>query len=173
VAARFSYVGKRALPFDPIAVARTNWDERGGGGATMQFATSIMRAQQIVLAATDAALKPFGLNFARFEALVLLSFTRRGSLPLGKMGERLMIHPASVTNIVDRLEAQGFVTRLPHPDDGRTTLCELTPSGRDVVSAALIAVNETGFGVDHLSDDDLATGTALLTRLRSANGDFE
>jgi DNA-binding MarR family transcriptional regulator len=166
-------VGKRTLPFDPIAAARDNWDQRGEGGATMQFATSIMRAQQIVLAATDAALKPFGLNFARFEALVLLSFTRRGSLPLGKMGERLMIHPASVTNIVDRLEAQGFVTRVPHPDDRRTTLCQLTKEGRRIVESALVAVNETGFGVAQLSPQDLASGTAILTRLRSVNGDFE
>ncbi len=166
-------MGKRALPFDPIAAARANWDERGDGGAAMQFATSIMRAQQIVLAATDAALKPFGLNFARFEALVLLAFSRRGSLPLGKMGERLMIHPASVTNIVDRLEAQGFVTRVPHPEDGRATLCQLTKAGRNVVELALVAVNAAGFGVGDLSQDDLSSGTAVLTRLRSGNGDFE
>ena len=82
----------------------------------MAAATSIMRAQQIVLAAVDGALRPFGLTFARYEGLVLLLFSRRGALPLGKMGQRLMIHPTSVTNIIDRLEEQGLVRRVPHPD---------------------------------------------------------
>ncbi len=138
----------------------------------MQFATSVMRAQQIVLAATDSALKPFGLNFARFEALALLSFSRHGSLPLGKMGERLMIHAASVTNVVDRLETQGFVRRMPHPEDGRTTLCELTDSGRAVVEKAFVAVNAIEFGLSSMSAADLESGTELLTRLRASVGDF-
>ena len=85
----------------------------------MAAATAIMRVQQIVLAAVDEALRPFDLTFARYEALVLLQFSRKGSLPLGKMGERLMIHPTSVTNIVDRLEVQGFLRRVPHPTPSR------------------------------------------------------
>jgi DNA-binding MarR family transcriptional regulator len=165
-------VKRRALPFDPIAAARSNWDANGDGGSAMEFATSIMRAQQLVLAVTDAALKPFGLNFARFEALALLSFSKRGSLPLGKMGERLMIHPASVTNIVDRLEAQGFVVRSPHPEDGRGTLCELTDEGRSVLAEALVAVNKAGFGVSQLSQADLVRGTKVIAKLRAEHGDF-
>ena len=45
----------------------------------MAAATSIMRAQQIVLAAVDGALRPFGLTFARYEGLVLLLFSLRGA----------------------------------------------------------------------------------------------
>ena len=40
---------------------------------------------------------------------MLLSFTRSGALPLGKIGERLQVHPASVTNVIHRLEKDGFV----------------------------------------------------------------
>src|SRR3954463_15060788 len=93
------------LRFDPIDEAKRQWDQRWEGGAPMAAATSIMRAQQIVLAAVDGALRPLGLTFARWEALVLLSFTRTGSLPLNKIGERLMVHPTSVTNTIDRLES--------------------------------------------------------------------
>ena len=46
---------------------------------------------------------------------MLLLFSRRGSLPMARIGERLQVHPASVTNAVDRLEAQGLVRRVPHP----------------------------------------------------------
>jgi DNA-binding MarR family transcriptional regulator len=138
----------------------------------MAAATSIMRAQQIVLARVDDALKPFELTFARYEALVLLTFSQRGSLPLGKMGERLMIHPTSVTNIVDRLEAQGLVRRVDHPTDRRTTLCEITDDGRRLVDAATGAVTAVDLGIAGLTDREVDQLTALLGKLRRAAGDF-
>lgn len=138
----------------------------------MEAATSIMRVQQIVLARVERALKPHALSFARYEALVLLSFTRRGSLPLGKMGERLQIHPASVTNIVDRLSQQGLVRRVPHPEDGRTTLCEITDEGRTVVKEATRAVVESQFGIAALSGRELEQLSRLLRKVRAGETDF-
>ncbi|MET0728975.1 MAG: MarR family transcriptional regulator [Acidimicrobiales bacterium] len=163
----------RQLPFDPIAEARRHWDSRWSGGAPMAAATSIMRAQQIVLARVDEALKPFGLTFARYEALVLLTFSRQGSLPLGKMGERLMIHPTSVTNIVDRLEGQGLVERLDHPTDRRTTLGQITAKGRALVEQATKAVVAVDVGISGLTPAETAELTELLGKLRSASGDYE
>jgi DNA-binding MarR family transcriptional regulator len=96
-----------SLSFDPIARADELWKGRWGESPSMAAITSIMRAQQILLAEVDAVVKPFGLTFARYEALVLLTFSGSGSLPLGKIGERLMVHPTSVTNTIDRLEGQG------------------------------------------------------------------
>lgn len=139
----------------------------------MAAATSIMRAQQIVLARVEEALKPFELTFARYEALVLLSFSRRGALPLGKMGERLMIHPTSVTNIVDRLEAQGLVRRADHPTDRRTTLCEITEAGRAIVAKATDAVTSVDLGIAGLSEREVDQLTRLLTKLRRSSGDFD
>src|SRR5450432_1685882 len=81
----------------------------------MRVATSIMRAQQILLGRYDELLKPHGLSFARYEVLVLLRFSRYGALPLGRIGERLMVHPTSVTNSIDRLGNVGFVERRPNP----------------------------------------------------------
>src|SRR3954447_16707627 len=102
----------------------------------MRAVTSIMRAQKILLAGLDAALRPFNLTFARYEALVLLTFSGSGALSLSKIGERLMVHPTSVTNTIDRLERQGYVRRRPNPSDGRGVLAEITESGRDVVESA-------------------------------------
>ena len=95
----------------------------------MAAVTSIMRAQQLLLAHLNEALKPFDLTFPRYEALMLLSFTRNGSLPLGKIGERLQVHPTSVTNTIDGLEASGYVRRVPHESDRRATLAEITSDG--------------------------------------------
>jgi DNA-binding MarR family transcriptional regulator len=162
------------MPFDPIDEARVRWSEQWDPDVSdaMAAATSIMRAQQIVLAAVDGALRPFGLTFARYEGLVLLLFSKRGSLPLGIMGQRLMIHPASVTNIIDRLEVQGLVRRSPHPTDGRTTLAEITEAGRRLAREATKAVNDVAFGLGRLDVQDLENLQRIIGRLRRGNGDF-
>src|SRR4051794_41534842 len=124
------------LPFDPIDEAARQWGQRWDGVPAMHAVTSLMRVQQLVLARLDGLLKPHGLTFARYEALVLLVFSSRGSLPLGKMGERLQVHPTSITSIIRRLEAAGLVERRAHPDDGRAGLAPVTPPGRRPVEAA-------------------------------------
>lgn len=165
--------GSRPLPFDAIAEARRQWEARSWpAAAAMAAATSIMRAQQIVQARMDEALRPFDLSFARYEALVLLSFSRSGALPLGKMGDRLMLHPTSVTNIVDRLEAQGFLRRTPHPSDRRTTLASITDEGRRVVEKATEAVAAANLGMGDLPVEILDEITEALRLLRVDAGDF-
>ncbi|HEY2429221.1 MAG TPA: MarR family transcriptional regulator, partial [Acidimicrobiales bacterium] len=161
------------LSLDPIAEAERQWDRRWEGGTVMAAATSIMRAQQIVQARVDEALRPLGLTFARYEALVLLSFTRTGKLPMGKMGERLMIHPTSVTNIVDRLEQHGLVRRVPHERDGRTTLVRITDAGRALVARATKEVVASDFGLGTLSDAECKELTGVIRKLRLGVGDFE
>jgi len=160
------------LPFDPIARAAELWDDRVGSSTSMAAVTSVMRVQQIIQSAVDAALKPHGLTFARFEALVLLYFSRKGALPMRVMGERLQLHPTSVTNIVDRLETDGLVRRTPHPTDRRTTLVEITDAGLQRRESATAAVVEVNLGLKGLTDRQTEQLTDLLTKVRRAAGDF-
>jgi len=166
-------LNNRPLPFDAIAEARRQWEAHGWPvPSAMAAGTSIMRAQQIVLARVDSVLRPLDLTFARYEALVLLYFSRQGALPLGKMGDRLMLHPTSVTNIIDRLEDQGLVRRVPHPTDRRTTLAEITDDGRAVVEKATEAATSATLGMGGLTDRELDQLTTLLRKLRVDAGDF-
>ncbi|CAN5753332.1 MarR family transcriptional regulator [soil metagenome] len=160
------------LPFDPIDEAARHWDERWGGVEAMRAVTSLMRVQQLLLARLDETLRPHGLTFARYEALVLLSFSRHGALPLGKMGERLQVHPTSVTSIVNRLEASGHLRREPHPTDGRTVLAAITAEGRGVVERATADLVAADFGLGLLDEAALQQLTELLRPLRRAAGDF-
>lgn len=163
----------KPLDFDVLAEARRQWEQRDWGApAAMTATTSIMRVHQIILSRVDDALRPFDLTFARYEALVLLAFSRQGALPLGKIRDRLMVHATSVTNIVDRLEAQGLARRTSHPTDRRTTLAEITDDGRRLVGKATEAVSATDFGVGALDDDELDQVTALLRKIRVDAGDF-
>jgi DNA-binding MarR family transcriptional regulator len=139
----------------------------------MAAITSVMRAQQIYLARIDTVLRPFDLTFARFELLTLLSFAKAGSLPMNKSSVRLQVHPTSVTNSVDRLEAQGLVQRLAHHTDRRTTLIKILPVGRRILAKATAALNEEVFADPGLSSADANKIFALLRKLRSGERDFE
>src|SRR3954454_14322862 len=115
-----------------------------------------MRVQQLVLGRLDGILKPHGLTFARYEALVLLCFSSRGSLPLGKMGERLQVHPTSITSIVQRLVGAGLVPRRPTRDDGRAVRAEAPEAGRAVLETAPRQLVGAEFALGALDDVQLA-----------------
>ncbi|MFE2105596.1 MarR family winged helix-turn-helix transcriptional regulator [Kitasatospora sp. NPDC059463] len=161
-----------ALDFDPIARADELWTRRWGTVPAMAAITSIMRAHQILLSRVDAVLKPYGLTFARYEALVLLTFSRTGELSLSKIGERLMVHPTSVTNTVDRLERAGLVARRPNPLDGRGVLAAITDRGREVVEGATRELMTMEFGLEEYDADQCREVFDLLRPLRVAAGDF-
>ena len=164
----------RPLNFDPIIEARRRWVAHGWGEAAegMAAITSIVRAQQLYLARIDTVLRPLELTFARYEVLMLLMFSRRGSLPLNKIGSRLQVHPTSVTNAVDRLERQDLIKRVPHSSDRRTTLAEILPAGRDLAMRATRALNEEVFSRPGMAPADLRQLVEVLQRFRQAAGDF-
>jgi DNA-binding MarR family transcriptional regulator len=157
------------LPFDPVSEAAKNWSQHWGDDPvpSMRAVTSIMRVQQILLARLNDELRPFDLTFPRYEALMLLFYSRRGALPLGKMGDRLQVHRTSVTNIIDGLERSGFVSREPHERDRRTTLAAITDRGRETATAATERLNAMHFGTEPLPAHDLDELTKLLRRLRA------
>ncbi|HVV89265.1 MAG TPA: MarR family transcriptional regulator [Solirubrobacterales bacterium] len=163
-----------ALPFDPIEEARRHWSERwpGDAPAEMVAVTSVMRVHQILMARLNELLEPFGLTFPRYEALMLLHFSRRGSLPLGKIGERLQVHRTSVTNTIDGLEKLGLVRRVPHDTDRRAVLAEITPKGRKVAEKATTTLNEARFATEPLNESELAELSEILRTVRDGAGDF-
>ncbi len=159
---------------DPLAEAKRQWIAHGWTDAAdgMALVTSVMRAQQLMLARVDAALKPFRLSFARFEVLRLLAFSRAGSLPLSSVVARLQVHPTTVTSTAERLVRDGLIVREPHPHDGRAALLALTDSGRELVERATRALNDEVFTDPGMSDDDAAALVAIVARLRKNAGDF-
>jgi DNA-binding MarR family transcriptional regulator len=163
------------LPFDPIAEATRLWREHGWEEAAdgMAAVTSLMRAQAIVLAWVDDVLRPLGLTFARYELLMLLSFTREGRLPMTKTGARLQVHPTSVTNAANRLEKAGLVARRPDPADGRGVLVEITDAGRVLAAKATALLNQEVFSRPELAGPGILATVEAVRGLRRAAGDFE
>jgi DNA-binding MarR family transcriptional regulator len=164
----------RQLTFDPIAEAARQWREHWGEDSAppMAAVTSIMRAHQLMLSRLNRELEPHGLTFPRYEALMLLFYSSHGSLPLGKMGDRLQVHQTSVTPLIDGLENAGLARRAPHPSDRRTTLAVITPRGRKTASAATRTLNAHRFGTAPLLDSELDAITRTLEGFRREAGDF-
>jgi DNA-binding MarR family transcriptional regulator len=165
-----------SLPFDPIRRAAVLWERRWGRASApqaMAAATSVMRTQQLLLATYDAVLAPYELSFPRFEALTLLEFSRDGRLPMTKLSRRLMVHPTSATHIIKRLAEQGFVARVPNPEDGRGTLAAITPAGRAVVADATTALVGAGFALDALTGAERVELFRLLEKVRRGARDFD
>ena len=164
------------LPFDPIARAEELWRARWGDDSrsvAMASATSIMRVQQLLLARFDAIAGRHGLTFARYEALVLLAFSRAGRLSMSRIGERLMVHPTSATNIVQRLAAQGLVERVPNPEDRRGAFAVITEAGRDAMELVTADLEAVEFGLEMLDEEQHATLFALLRAVRIGARDFD
>ena len=162
------------LSGDPVAQAREHWVAHGWERAApgMAAVTSLMRAQQIMLGRVESVLRRFDVTFARYEVLMLLLFSRSGALPMRVIGERLQVHPTSVTNAVDRLELAGLVRREPHPTDRRTTLVTLTREGRSVAQRATRALNLEVFEQPGIPQDSLQELIEVLARFRREAGDF-
>lgn len=162
------------LPIDPIAEARRHWVAHGWDKAAdgMAAVTSLMRAHQIALARVEAVLKPHGVTFARYEVLMLLYFSRKGSLPMAIIGQRLQVHPTSVTNAVDRLEADGMVRRSVHPGDRRVTIVALLDKGRDLAANATEELNAEVFTAPWVPPEGIASLVDVLTEMRRTAGDF-
>ena len=159
---------------DPIEEAQRLWSEHGWAGAAdgMAMVTAVMRVQQILLQRVDAVLRPLGLTFARYEILMLLTFSRSGSMPMKRLGSRLQVHATSVTSAVDRLVAQGYVERKSDASDRRSVLASITPAGRAIADQATVAINSGVFESPGLRSEDVNELNRLLRSIRIQAGDF-
>jgi DNA-binding MarR family transcriptional regulator len=101
-----------------------------------------------------------------------LYFSRAGHLPIKKVGQRLQVHPASITNSMDKLVRAELVRRDPDPNDGRSAVIVLTPKGCEVALKATEAINREVFESLALAPDRLSLLFEILAELRAEAGDF-
>jgi len=159
---------------DPIREAHRQWVAHGWAEAAdgMVMVTALTRVQQLLLERIDAVLRPLELTFARYEVLMLLSFSRSGSMPMARVGSLLQVHPTSVTSAVARLEAQGWVERTRSETDRRVVLASVTDAGRAVAQAATEGLNRDVFASPGLPPEQVERLTALLEEYRRRAGDL-
>jgi|SRR6185312_507590 MarR family 2-MHQ and catechol resistance regulon transcriptional repressor len=97
-----------------------------GSGRTPLFA--VLHAAGALESRVEEQLAEVGLSLPKLAALHQLS-QAGDSLPLGQLAERLACVKSNVTQLVDRLEADGLVVRAADPNDRRSRLAVITESG--------------------------------------------
>ncbi len=91
--------------------------------------STLLHVAYAAQAEVEAKLGAIGLSMAKLMALEAIGEAGE-SLPLGQLAERLSCVKSNVTQLVDRLESDGLVSRKPDPDDRRSRLAVLTAAGR-------------------------------------------
>ena len=168
-------MGFRPAPFDVVEASRRVWLERWEPPAASGMAvfTAILRSYQLLDGQVNAVMRRHGLTFARYEILTWLATDPESSLALSWISKTLRIPPATVTNLIDRLEADDLVRRVPHASDARTTLAEITARGRRLAEAATKDLNTTVYEQIALTERRRAQLIDLLADLRARGGEFD
>jgi len=127
---------------------------------------AVLHTSSVLESRVEAKLADIGLSLAKLAALHRLSEAGE-SLPLGQLAERLSCVKSNVTQLVDRLEADGLVSRAADPNDRRSRLAVLTDAGRDAYQKGRqiqIETEQALFGA--LTPDESATLHTLLAKLK-------
>jgi DNA-binding MarR family transcriptional regulator len=133
-------------------------------GSPASFAYELLNASGRVAERLEAGLEPLGLSLAKFGALSKLVAAQE-PLPLSTLAERCACVRSNITQLVDRLQADGLVSRADDPHDRRSIRAELTDEGRKRQAAGLRAVER--IERDLLAHLPKAKQDALVELLRS------
>lgn len=153
--------------FDTVAEGRRQWAKHNGDDAATALAsiTSTVRLAHHFISGGEQVLEPFGITFAQFELLTLLSYARRGYLPMHSLATRLQVPPPSLTHTVRKLEHEGLLERAQDPQDKRSYLVSLTDQGTVLLSTATQAFNSFLLSIE-LTPEEQETIISTSARLR-------
>jgi len=170
-----SKMGFEVAPFDVVEASRKVWLDRWEPEAASGMAvyTSILRSYQLLNHQVNEVMRSHDLTFARYEVLAWLATDPESALTLSWISKTLRIPPATVTDIIDRLEDERLVRREPHPSDARTTLAVITARGRRVATDATDDLNATVYERIGLSERQRTQLVDLLAQLRMSGNEFD
>ena len=162
-------------PFDVVEASRRVWLERWDPEAASGMAvfTAILRSEQLLHDQIKAVMRRYDITFARYEVLTWLATDPESSVTLSWISRTLRIPPATVTNIIDRLEADELIRRVPHPTDARTTIAVITPEGRALATDATRDLNAEVYERIGLSAAKRNQLIGLLAELRANGNEFD
>ena len=126
---------------------------------------AVLHVANALEARVEARLAEVGLSLPKLAALHQL--TQAGdSLPLGQLAERLACVKSNVTQLVDRLEADGLVTRAADPSDRRSRLAVLTETGKSAYARGMTIQQQAERDIfSTLSKDESHALHALLSKI--------
>jgi DNA-binding MarR family transcriptional regulator len=139
----------------------------------MAVFTAVLRSYQLLADEVNRVMRRHNLTFARYEVLNWLATDPESSVTLSWISKTLRIPPATVTNIIDWLEQEKLVRRVPHPSDARTTLAVITARGRKLMQGATDDLNTNVYEQIGLTEEQRHQLTDLLAQLRANGNEFD
>jgi MarR family 2-MHQ and catechol resistance regulon transcriptional repressor len=130
---------------EPLQIERMprGWTDRQDVALGVWIA--LARAYTTYLKAVACKVQAYDLTVPQFGALEALYHL--GPLSLGELADKLLVTGGNVTYVMDRLEAQGLVSRDRSATDRRVVRAALTPQGRALV--ARVFPEHAGY-IEHL-----------------------
>ena len=130
----------------------------------------VLHAASALESRVDARLAQIGLSIPKLAALRAL-VAAGDTLPLGQLAERLACVKSNVTQLVERLEAEGLVSRASDPNDRRSRLAAITDAGRRAYEQGLRVQREAADDLLRaLSSDEAAQLSHLIGKLGTRCG---
>jgi len=138
--------------------------------ATSKLLDGLVWLGQMIERHMDEAVQPLGLSVAKLEVLCVL--VQKGEpIPLGVLSRELHCVKSNITQLVDRLEADKLVRRMPDPNDRRSVLAVITEEGSERCDEGWQALNKAKQGIlNGLPADDRKQLVSLLEHLYEDQG---
>lgn len=157
---------------DSIEWYRRRWEESKGPSPDLFAALgAVTRLENLVCTTVDRALREHNLNRTGYFILAILSVTRDATLTMGQLSKRLMLHPTTVSLMIDKLQQRDLVTRSPHPTDRRTILATLTDAGAMFLAELSESLSKHGFGFEGVDGRMAVALTEVIRHVRNDMGD--
>jgi DNA-binding MarR family transcriptional regulator len=157
---------------DPVEFTHEHWARSDQPGVEYFTAMgSMMRTHQLMVAELDRVLKPHALSRTAFLLMATLLMSRDHTRPLGQLSKHLMVHPTTITLVIDQLTDRGLVVRAPHSTDRRTVLATLTDAGQELVDRASKDLADSQFGLTGVTESLAKRLTSTLGQVRVRMGD--
>jgi DNA-binding MarR family transcriptional regulator len=129
----------------------------------------LLRTANLLRHRIAAVTEPHGLTVQQYNVLRILRGAGDEPLPTLEIGERMIEQSPGVTRLLDRLEAQGFVSRERCREDRRQVLCRITPAGLELLCAMDPDVDELeASALEVLEPAEQEALIGLLDRVRAA-----
>ncbi|HXZ99058.1 MAG TPA: MarR family transcriptional regulator [Candidatus Binatia bacterium] len=128
---------------------------------------NLTRAATLLLGELQRRRRPYAdLSVAAFQVLAIIE-GEGAPLPPSVVADRMLTTTATMTSLLDTLARRGLVQRLPHPDDRRMLLVDITDAGRDIVDLLLPVTHRITREVfDGFAEPDLERLIRLLGRVQ-------
>lgn len=146
---------------------------RPGAKADLELWQNIRAIYRAVLKRLNARLARERITFSQYS--VLLALSREGPMQMNKLGEHMLVAPANVTGLVDRMGKRGYVRRTRDPRDRRLFVIEPTESGVRIFNSISGRFRQYvgRLGTDLIDDELLVTLRSLEKVLRVVEAEDE